>query len=407
MKNKQLIKNVAVIGAGYVGLPLAVAIAEAGYQVTIIDTDESKVRSLSESHKPIKVTSDIKEVKDAEVIIVAVPTPVHDHSPDLSYVISATEGLARYIKKGTTVVYESTYGPGTTKDLAYEIQKITDYELGIDFEVAFSPERVRPGSGIHVADIPKLVGVRDGYEGEEIVDFYLDFISAGVKKTSIEVAELSKLMENCQIDWHVAFFNLFSRISGVLGIPFHEVLEAANTKPEFKRGHAGLVGGHCIPVDPYYLVKALREYSKDSGSSDGDEYLIAQLLNIRSLNDSQVDYYHRIIFANFSKRSSLLIVGITFKDDIDDLRESLALRLAEKLDGTYEVHMYDSMFYGDTKADLWNPRTLDTSELSKYDGIIYLQHHKNFRLNPAEYLKPGGRIFDPRNCFPNLSSIKL
>lgn len=333
MKKKE---KIAVVGMGYVGLPLAVAFAEKGMDVIGFDINQEKINKYIVGEDPtnevggerlkkitnLYFTSNEEELKKARFIIVAVPTPVlKNKMPDLRPVIGATELVGRNLKKGTIVVYESTVYPGVTEEICLPIlEKESSLRSKIDFKIGYSPERINPGDKTHrVENIIKITSGIDKEASEIIAEVYGTIIKAGIHKaTSIKVAEAAKVIENSQRDINIAFVNELSLIFDKIGIDTLEVLEAASTKWNFLPFKPGLVGGHCIGVDPYYLANKAEELG----------YHAEVILSGRKTNDNMGKFIaektiKKLIEAGkVVKNSHVLIMGLTFKENCPDLRNS-------------------------------------------------------------------------------------
>jgi nucleotide sugar dehydrogenase len=328
--------KIAVVGMGYVGLPLAVAFAEKGMDVIGFDINQEKINKYIAGEDPtnevggkrlkkitnLYFTSNEEELKEARFIIVAVPTPVlKNKMPDLRPVIGATELVGRHLKKGTIVVYESTVYPGVTEEVCLPIlEKESNLRSKIDFKIGYSPERINPGDKTHrVENIIKITSGIDKESSEIIAEVYGAIIKAGIHKaTSIKVAEAAKVIENSQRDINIAFVNELSLIFNKMEIDTLEVLEAASTKWNFLPFKPGLVGGHCIGVDPYYLANKAEELG----------YHAEVILSGRKTNDNMGKFIaektiKKLIEAGkVVKNSHVLIMGLTFKENCPDLRNS-------------------------------------------------------------------------------------
>lgn len=326
--------KLAVIGLGYVGLPIALEFAR---KVSVIgfDINDKKLSLIKNGIDPsnelereafencdIIFTSSIEVLKEATFFIVAVPTPVDAHNvPDLTPIQKASETVGKAIKKGDYVVYESTVYPGCTEeDCIPIIEKLSSLKFCEDFKVGYSPERINPGDKKHtLSTITKVVAGCDKEALEEIAKVYELVVTAGVyKASSIKVAEAAKVIENSQRDLNIAFMNELSIIFDRMGINTYEVLEAASTKWNFLNFQPGLVGGHCIGVDPYYLTYKASELGFNS----------RVILSGRYINDNMGNYLskkilqHIIASCDNVKKSKILIMGATFKENVSDIRNS-------------------------------------------------------------------------------------
>ena len=327
-------EKIAIIGLGYVGLPLAVSFAKK-LSVIGFDIDSKKIEkykkgidvtkevgdlALKESN--ILFSSDPNVLKKSKFLVVAVPTPVNiDKTPDLNQVIHASKLVGKNLTKGSIVVYESTVYPGVTEDICIPIlEKTSGLLAGKDFKVGYSPERINPGDKIHrLENIKKIVSGIDKSSLEEIAKIYELIIEVGVHRvSSIKTAEATKIAENSQRDINIAFMNELSMVFDRMGIDTFEVVEAMNTKWNALGFYPGLVGGHCIGVDPYYFIYKAEKLG----------YHSQIILSGRKINDNMPRFVvetiiKKLILANkFVKKSKVFILGITFKEDCIDLRNS-------------------------------------------------------------------------------------
>ena len=371
MKDKY---KIAVIGLGYVGLPLAKSFSKhfhtIGYDVNhnLIDSLKSKeLNSLNFSKTP-------SDLIDSNIYIVAVPTPVNkDNIPDLRSLESATTLISNYINQNDIVIYESTVYPGVTEEFCIPIiESITNFKLNIDFFCGYSPERISPGDNTKsVEDIVKVTSGSNKETADKIDNIYKKIIKAGTyKASSIKVAEASKVIENVQRDVNIALMNEFAMIFDKLNLSTKDVLEAAKTKWNFLDFKPGLVGGHCIGVDPYYLIHK----SKKSG-------FIPNLMNTsRETNNyipEFISYKLNSIFEKNKKnisKTDVLILGYTFKENCEDIRNSKVLDIETKLtDYGYNVDIYDPLLVNNNKI-IKDPFKSN----KKYDGIILAVSHNDF-----------------------------
>jgi len=335
--------KIAVIGLGYVGLPIALEFAK---KVPVIgfDIKEDRINLMKNQIDPskelvkedfekvdIEFTAQIKDLEEAKFFIVAVPTPIDEHkNPDLRPLLSATKSVGSVLKKGDYVVYESTVYPGCTEeDCIPLLEEVSGLKCYTDFKVGFSPERINPGDKNHT--LTKIIKVTSGCDeesAEEIAKTYELIITAGVHRaSSIKVAEAAKIIENTQRDINIAFMNELSMIFNHMGINSFEVLEAAGTKWNFLKFFPGLVGGHCIGVDPYYLTYKAGKYGHH-----------AQIINSgRAINDGMGEHVaketvKKLIFLNKTpKQSKVLVMGVTFKENVSDIRNSKVVDVVNEL----------------------------------------------------------------------------
>ena len=333
LKNKK--EKISVVGLGYVGMPLAVEFAKKGLDVIGFDLNEAKINLYKKGIDPTKevgdeeiskttviFTSDEKELKKAKFHIVAVPTPVNiDHTPDLTPVIGASEILGRNLTKGSIVVYESTVYPGCTEDVCAPIlEKKSGLKCGVDFKIGYSPERINPGDKIHrLQNIHKIVSGMDEYSLNEIKNIYDIVIEVGTHSVSnIRTAEAVKVVENSQRDINIAFMNELAMVFDKMDIDTNEVVDGMNTKWNALGFRPGLVGGHCIGVDPYYFTYQAEKLG----------YHSQIILNGRIVNDNMGKFVadatikEMIKAGKAPKESRVAILGLTFKENCPDTRNS-------------------------------------------------------------------------------------
>lgn len=374
--------RIAVIGCGYVGLPLALAFSRL-FPVVGFDLDKKRVFELSQSfdrngeysaeefqHRQLSFSSDAEELRDCNVFIIAVPTPVdQNHSPDLSCLINASRMVGSLLKKGDCVIYESTVAPGCTGKICLPI--LTDESAlvpGEDFYLGFSPERVNPGDAEHtLQSISKVVsGIN-----EESLLFIEKLYSFVVNKTcmasSIEVAEASKLVENIQRDVNIALMNELSVYLEKMGIPTDEVLEVSASKWNFSNYHPGLVGGHCIAVDPYYLLE----------SAEKEGVPLSLIQQARDVNENMPEEFACRILSKLEKPyrgKKVLIRGLAFKPGVKDIRNTKTPQLRELLlKQGIEVDVYDPFVDHSVSLSMFGFETID--EITDQYDLIVLPHN--------------------------------
>ncbi len=415
--------KIGVIGLGYVGLPLA-RLFSTKYPTIGFDTNKERVEELNAGHdshlevsdelleealsnNKLRCTSSIEDLRDCNFYVVAVPTPIDDEMrPDLKPLISASETIGKVISKGDVVVYESTVYPGVTEEECMPaIEKESGLEYNKDFFGGYSPERINPGDKNHTVE--KILKVTSG-STPETADFvdavYNSVLTNGTfKASSIKVAEASKVIENAQRDVNIAFFNQIARIFNAIGIDTQEVIEAASSKWNFIKLQPGLVGGHCISVDPYYLIKKAQDYY----------YGPDLLITARRINESMGAYVAEKTLEIMNRKglpvkdADVLILGLTFKENCPDVRN------------TKVINIYDTLKeYTDniTVLDPWaEPEIVDKAfgiKLSdkpledlkgKFDTVILAVAHSEFTdFDVRELLKDPdqGVIFDVKNVLP-------
>ena len=401
MYNKLVNKEakLAVIGLGYVGLPIALEFAK---KISVIgfDIKEDRVEMMNNNIDPsrelpkeafdgcdIKFTANIEDLREARFYIIAVPTPIDDHNlPDLTPVLKASETVGKVLKEGDYVVYESTVYPGATEeDCVPVLEKESGLKYIEQFKVGFSPERINPGDKVNtLTTIVKVSSGCDAESAENIAKVYELVIKAGVHRaSSIKVAEASKIIENTQRDINIAFMNELSIIFNRMDINTFEVLEAAGTKWNFLKFFPGLVGGHCIGVDPYYLTHKAKQLGYH-----------AQMINSgRFINDSMGGYVAKQIVKKLVKaekqiqNSKVLIMGITFKEDVSDIRNSKVVDVyRELLSYGVKVDVVDP--YADSEEVKEEYQFDLAKETSKdYDVVIAAVNHDKYLDLNEEYFK--------------------
>ncbi len=412
--------KVCVVGLGYVGLPTCIAFHDAGFSVCGIDVDQGVIETLKggKSHLvdevedlevPISssdwnVTSDFSEgIPHSDVILICVPTPTNaSRLPDLSYVEGALESVVRELtpRKKPVIVLESTVYPGVTNQLTTEaLQKHPEKKEM--FEIAYSPERISPGDiGKSASDVSRIVGSNNVQIGEMLARIYSKVTKGGCTYVgSIEVAEAAKMVENTQRDIDIAFVNELAKVLPKLGIDVEEVLDAASTKWNFHRHNPGIgVGGHCIPVDPYYYIK----FSEDVGQAS----LISPAA--RRINESMPSHAKDIIISKMPEKSSVLVLGMSYKPNVGDIRETPVKPLLKSLiDSRFEVYIYDPYLdkneFKQTRAKAL-PSLVDLPP--KIDGVILATAHQKFLdLDWADLRDriSGNFLFDgPRKLSPGV-----
>ncbi len=388
-------KKIAIIGLGYVGLPLAVAFSEkypvVGYDIAQWRVDElnngyDRTLEVSEEDlkaaldRGIKFTNKLDEIKDANVYIVTVPTPIDNHkNPDLTPLQKASEALGKVLKKGDIVIYESTVYPGCTEEVCVPIlEKVSGLKFNEDFFVGYSPERINPGDKEHT--VKKILKVTSGSTPEiakEIDEMYASIIEAGTHLApSIKVAEAAKVIENAQRDINIAFVNELALIFDKLGIDTKSVLEAAGTKWNFLKFTPGLVGGHCIGVDPYYLTYKAKEIG----------YHPEIILAGRRLNDNMGIFVANKLVklmiheGHTIKNSKVLVLGITFKENCPDIRNSRVIDVIRELqDFKVNVDVYDPWADKEEVKHEYGLELKDNINVNDYDGIVLAVSHKEFK----------------------------
>lgn len=414
---------VAVVGLGYVGLPLAVEFGKL-YRTIGFDLSESKVRAYCEGHDPtgelssadlkastlLEPTTDPRMLADADFIVVAVPTPVDDaHNPDFGPLIGSSTAIGKYIKPGTTVVYESTVYPGATEEICVPI---IERESGLvwkkDFFIGYSPERINPGDKEHsLTRITKVVSGDLPQTLEKVATIYGSIIKAGVHKaSSIKVAEAAKVIENTQRDLNIALMNELSLIFHRIGIDTLEVLEAAGTKWNFLPFRPGLVGGHCIGVDPYYLTHKAEKLG----------YHPQVILAGRRINDGMGKFVAEqtiktLIQSGFSVRGAdVIVLGLTFKENCPDLRNSKVIDVIHELQSYgVTVHVHDPVADAGEAMHEYGVKLVSWEALPQSSAIVAAVAHQSYRSTAAAAyhakLLPGGLVVDVK-CQHDAASLR-
>ena len=384
-------EKIALVGLGYVGMPIAVEFAK---HVNVIgfDINEEKVEAYKSGKDPtrevgdeaigesgVEWTSDETKLREAKFIIVAVPTPVNDDTtPDLEPVIGSSRIVGRNLSKGSIVVYESTVYPGVTEEICLPIlEKESGLKCGVDFKIGYSPERINPGDKVHrLTTIKKIVSGMDEGTLEEIANVYRIVVEAGVHRAScIKVAEAAKVIENSQRDINIAFMNELSIIFNKMGIDTLEVLEAAGTKWNFLPFRPGLVGGHCIGIDPYYLTYRAEQFG----------YHSQIILSGRRINDAMGKYVaeqtvKQLIAADKSiKKAKVGCLGITFKEDCPDTRNSKVNDILQEL-REYGIRpvVCDPVADAPDAKRFYGVDLVSIDELSDLDCLIIAVAHSEF-----------------------------
>ena len=384
-------ESISLIGLGYVGMPIAVAFAKK-VKVIGFDLNEAKIQLYKSGIDPtnevgdeiikttnVEFTSNEEDLRRAKFHIVAVPTPVNDdHTPDLSPVEGASRILGRNLTKGSIVVFESTVYPGVTEEVCAPIlEKESGLKCGVDFKIGYSPERINPGDKVHrLETITKIVSGMDEESLEEIAKTYELVVDAGVYRAeSIKVAEAAKVIENSQRDINIAFMNELSILFNKMGIDTQSVLKAAGTKWNFLKFYPGLVGGHCIGVDPYYLTYKAEMLG----------YHSQIILSGRRINDDMGKYVAENLVKNLIKAgksvkgAKVAILGFTFKENCPDTRNSKIFDIVKELrEYSIEPVVADPVADSDEAEKLYGIKFTDISEIKDMDGVILAVAHEEF-----------------------------
>lgn len=412
--------RIAVIGLGYVGLPLA-RLFSTKYAVTGYDMNPRRVESLRQGHdctlevddtrlgeaireNGLKFTSDTEDIKGCNFYIVAVPTPVDiNHNPDLSPLREASRTVGSVINKGDVVVYESTVYPGVTEDECIPlIEEVSGLKFNIDFFAGYSPERVNPGDREHTVENIRKITSGSTPEAAEFIDsVYAGVLENGTcRASSIKVAEAAKVIENSQRDINIAFVNELSKIFSLMGIDTLEVLEAAATKWNFIKMNPGLVGGHCISVDPYYLAQCAQRLGYNP------EIILAG----RRVNDSMGAYVANQTIKLMLKKgiqilnSRIIIMGFTFKENCPDVRNTKIIDIYRSLlEYNANLTVYDPWASRETVKEVYGIDIVNELPDEKFDAAIVAVAHGQFRRHEVDMdalLKPVHVIYDVKGILP-------
>lgn len=418
MKENLLKKAISIVGLGYVGLPIAVAFAQCGMKTVGFDVNEKKIELYKNGIDPtnevgdaviknvnnILFTSDPTKLEQCEFHIVAVPTPVNDdHTPNLIPIEKASEILGKHLKRGSVVVYESTVYPGVTEEICVPIlERESGLKCGIDFKVGYSPERINPGDKVHrLESITKIVSGMDEESLSIIADVYSLVVKAGVyKASSIKVAEAAKVIENSQRDINIAFMNELSLIFDKLGIDTNEVLDAAATKWNFLKFTPGLVGGHCIGVDPYYLTYKAKQLG----------YTPEVILAGRKINDNMAKVIaektvKKMIEAGVPiKGARVAVLGLTFKENCPDVRNSKVFDIITELkEYGIEVIPSDSWASVEDVREEYGIEMLGLNHVDSINAVIFAVAHDVYRSMKMNEIKD---IFDNKQKKKVLIDVK-
>lgn len=396
---------IAIVGLGYVGLPLAV---EFGRKRTVIGFDINKTRimelkkgsdtTLETTHQELKeaihlsYTTVLNDIKDCKIYIITVPTPIDENKkPDLTFLQMSSNAIGSLLKEGDIVIYESTVYPGATEEVCVPIlEEQSGLKFNKNFYCGYSPERINPGDKEHRLTTIKKVTSGSTPEIANVVDsLYQEIITAGTHKAiSIKVAEAAKVIENTQRDVNIALINELALIFNKLDIDTESVLEAASTKWNFLSFKPGLVGGHCIGVDPYYLTHKALEVGYNP------EIILAG----RKLNDNMGSYIANQVVQIMTKKSinvvdaNILIMGLTFKENCPDLRNSRVIDIVDEFRGfNSNVDVYDPWADKDKAVNEYNIKLIEKPLIGKYDAVILAVSHDVFRDIPLKELKSFGK----------------
>ena len=418
--------RITVIGLGYVGLPLAVELSKK-YSVPGFDINSSRVDELINGHdstlevsdselqaaKSLIFSSNKEDLLKSNVYIVTVPTPIDDNNtPDLTPLQKASEMLGEFVKKGDVIIYESTVYPGATEEVCLPIiEKVSGLKFNEDFFAGYSPERINPGDKVNT--LTKIMKITSG-STPEVADFvdalYGSIVEAGTHKaSSIKVAEAAKVIENTQRDLNIAIINEFAKIFNRLDIDTEEVLNAAGTKWNFLKFKPGLVGGHCISVDPYYLTHKAQEVG----------YRPEVILAGRRINDGMGEYVATQLVKKLSSKkihideAKVLILGFTFKGDCPDVRNTKIIDIVNELkDFNMSVDVYDEWADAAEVKHEYGIELISELEEGKYDGVVLAVDHSGLKEMGEKKLRLLGKenhvLYDVKHVLkPSEADIRL
>ena len=410
--------KICVIGLGYVGLPLA-RLFSTKFPTIGFDMNQRRVDALMAGHDAtlevsddllqdaidnhgFKCTTDMEEIHRCNFYVVAVPTPVDENNrPDLRPLWGASDTVGRVISKGDIVVYESTVYPGVTEEECIPVvERVSGLKFNEDFFAGYSPERINPGDKLHTVEKIKKVTSGSTPEIADIVDSVYNavLVNGTHKAPSIKVAEASKIIENSQRDVNIAFMNELAKIFNAMDIDTHDVIEAAATKWNFIKLSPGLVGGHCISVDPYYLIQKAQVYG----------VLPRVMSNARRLNDGMGAYVANQTIKCMNKKgvlvkgAKILILGITFKENCPDIRNTKVVDIYHTLEEyTRRITVYDPWAHPDQVMHEYGVEVTATLPEDRYDAVILAVAHKEFLgLDVRSLVKEGGVIYDVKGVLP-------
>lgn len=403
--------EICIVGLGYVGLPLAHAFAKQGYKVSGFDVNTARITELQAGHDhtdeltteqlsevAITYSADPTVMHLAEYIIVAIPTPVDEHKkPDLTILEAATATVGVHLKAGAVVVFESTVYPGVTEDICVPIlEKNSGLQCGTDFWVGYSPERINPGDKTHrLESIIKIVAGQNEIVTSKLEALYGSIITAGIHTApSIKVAEMAKAIENAQRDLNIAFVNEVAQLCGAIGISSQAVLQAAGTKWNFLPFKPGLVGGHCIGVDPYYLVEKAKQLGMETHVITAG----------RSINDSMSSFITKKVLEALpisNQAPRILVLGITFKENVPDTRNSKVQDVVLELEKNGCTTFVHDPHYSADQLEQFGYQSGTLAEV--YDAVLLLVNHNEYRALDCDSIKAllqkDGVLFDlPHVC---------
>lgn len=410
--------KIAVVGLGYVGLPLA-RLFSTKYKTIGFDMNQSRVNALMEGHDAtlevpdellqeairrngFKCTTNLDDIRSCNFYVVAVPTPVDENNrPDLTPLLKASETVGKVISKNDIVVYESTVYPGVTEEECLPVvEKVSGLKFNVDFFAGYSPERINPGDKEHTVEKIKKVTSGSTPEIADIVDgVYNSVLVNGTHKApSMKVAEASKIIENSQRDVNIAFMNELAKIFNAMGIDTHDVIEAASSKWNFIKMSPGLVGGHCISVDPYYLIQKAQVYG-----------VLPRIMHAsRRLNDGMGAYVANQTIKCMNKKgvlvkdAKILILGITFKENCPDIRNTKVVDIYHTLqEYTNNITIFDPWANPDKVRAEYGVEVFNDAPKEQFDAVILAVAHRQFlEMDVEKWVRDGGVVYDVKGVLP-------
>lgn len=410
--------KIAVVGLGYVGLPLA-RLFSTKYKTIGFDMNQSRVNALMDGHdvtlevpddllqeaihhNGFKCTTNLDEIRSCNFYVVAVPTPVDENNrPDLTPLLKASETVGKVISKNDIVVYESTVYPGVTEEECLPVvEKVSGLKFNVDFFAGYSPERINPGDKEHTVEKIKKVTSGSTPEIADVVDgVYNSVLVNGTHKApSMKVAEASKIIENSQRDVNIAFMNELAKIFNAMGIDTHDVIEAASSKWNFIKMSPGLVGGHCISVDPYYLIQKAQVYG-----------VLPRIMHAsRRLNDGMGAYVANQTIKCMNKKgvlvkdAKILILGITFKENCPDIRNTKVVDIYHTLqEYTNNITIFDPWANPDKVRAEYGVEVVNDAPKEQFDAVILAVAHRQFlEMDVEKWVRDGGVVYDVKGVLP-------
>ena len=416
--------EIGIVGLGYVGLPLALAFAESGFSVTGIDADKEKVNKITRGTSylldidsprlkkavtsgKLKATTSQSALRRVDTIIICVPTPLtKTKEPDLTYIVNATNEIARFLRLGHLVILESTTYPGTTREVVLPLLESTGLRVGVDYFLTFSPERIDPGSkNFTIRNTPKVVGGMEPKSTKLAAMLYGHVSDKVLEVSTPEVAEMDKVFENVFRSVNIALVNELAKLCEKMNINVWEVIKWGSSKPfgymPFYPGPG--VGGHCIPLDPYYLASKAREYFFHTRfielaaeiNETMPEYIVERIVEALNTHSKSV------------KGAKILVLGVAYKKDIEDVRESPALRVLELLIDKKAKVVYNDPYIANVKEGIVKMKSvkLDYKTMGTYDCVVILTDHTVYDLKAIA--KGAKLVFDTRGCTNNIKSDNI